>query len=188
MMTYRYFPLSPNRVILTSKRVSEGPMSDQSAARLGGAHSISLAELYCRHADWLAGRLRRLGVTGVDDVVQETYLRIAPYQARGEVRHPKSLLLRIATNLVAEEGRRSQRQRRNGASTTPWSDAPSQVEAVLLKQLILKLPQPERDIFMLSRFGGLTNEQIAGRLEVSVKTVERRITRALKQVDAQLRR
>ncbi|EGF96492.1 hypothetical protein BDIM_02970 [Brevundimonas diminuta ATCC 11568] len=41
---------------------------------------------------------------------------------------------------------------------------------------------------MLSRFGSLTNEQIASRLEVSVKTVERRISRALKQVDAQLRR
>ncbi len=70
----------------------------------------------------------------------------------------------------------------------PWTDAPVQTEALLLKQLILNLPQPERDIFMLSRFGGLTNEQIAGRLDLSVKTVERRITRALKQVDAQLRR
>ena len=72
---------------------------------------VSLGELYRSHSDWLSSRLHRLGVTGVDDVVQETYLRIAPYQARGEVRHPKSLLLRIATNLVAEEGRRVQRQR-----------------------------------------------------------------------------
>ena len=147
-----------------------------------------LDELYRHHARWLSIRLRRLGVVAVDDVIQETYLRIAPYQARGEVRHPKSLLLRIATNLVAEEGRRSQRQQRHVSSTTPWTDAATQVEAVLLKQLILQLPQPERDIFMLSRFGGLTNEQIAGRLEGSVKTVERRITRALKQVNDQLRR
>ncbi|WP_409516136.1 RNA polymerase sigma factor [Brevundimonas sp.] len=147
-----------------------------------------LGDLYRAHADWLSVRLRHLGVTGVDDVVQETYLRIAPYQARGEVRHPKSLLLRIATNLVAEEGRRTQRQRRHAATAPLWTDAPSQTEAVLLKQLVLKLPQPERDIFMLSRFGSLTNEQIASRLEVSVKTVERRISRALKQVDAQLRR
>ena len=162
-------------------------MTDQAAIRLGKSTS-GLGDLYLSHADWLTARLRHLGVTGVDDVVQETYLRIAPYQARGEVRHPKSLLLRIATNLVAEEGRRAQRQRRHAATTPPSADAASQTETVLLKQLILKLPQPERDIFMLSRFGGLTNEQIAGRLEVSVKTVERRISRALKQVDAQLRR
>lgn len=156
--------------------------------RLDEQERHGLSQLYAKHAGWLASRLGRLGVVAVDDVVQETYLRIAPYQARGEVRHPKSLLLRIATNLVAEEGRRSQQQRRHVSSTAPWTDAATQVEAVLLKQLILQLPQPERDIFMLSRFGGLTNEQIAGRLEVSVKTVERRITRALKQVDAQLRR
>nr|WP_314122993.1 RNA polymerase sigma factor [uncultured Brevundimonas sp.] len=147
-----------------------------------------MTELYTAHASWLSARLRSLGVTAVDDVVQETYVRIAPYQARGEIRHPKSLLLRIATNLVAEEGRRSQRQQRHAASTAPWADAPTQTETILLKQLILNLSQPERDIFMLSRFGGLTNEQIAERLEVSVKTVERRITRALKQVDSQLRR
>lgn len=155
--------------------------------RLDDHERRGLSQLYGQYSDWLSTRLRHLGVTGVDDVVQETYLRIAPYQARGEVRHPKSLLLRIATNLVAEEGRRAQRQRRH-AATPPSADAASQAETVLLKQLILKLPQPERDIFMLSRFGGLTNEQIAGRLEVSVKTVERRISRALKQVDAQLRR
>ena len=156
--------------------------------RLDDHERRGLSQLYGQYSDWLSSRLRLLGVTGVDDVVQETYLRIAPYQARGEVRHPKSLRLRIAINLVADEGRRAQRQRRHAATTPPSADAPSQTETVLLKQLVLKLPQPERDIFMLSRFGGLTNEQIAGRLEVSVKTVERRISRALKQVDAQLRR
>ncbi|MBN9466265.1 RNA polymerase sigma factor [Brevundimonas sp.] len=148
----------------------------------------TLNSLYRDHVRWLSARLRSLGVTAIDDIVQETYLRIAPYEARGEVRHPKSLLLRIATNLVAEEGRRAKLQQRHLNASTPWNDAAPQTEAVLLKQLILKLPQPERDIFILSRFGGLTNEQIAGRLEVSVKTVERRITRALKQVNDQLRR
>ncbi len=158
------------------------------SGRLEKVQRDGLSELYGQYADWLATRLRRLGVNSVDDVVQETYLRIAPYQARGEIRHPKSLLMRIATSLVAEEGRRTQRQRRHAASATFRTDAPAQTEAVLLKQLILQLPQPERDIFLLSRFGGLTNEQIAGRLALSVKTVERRISRALRQVDGQLRR
>ena len=37
--------------------------------------------MYGQYSDWLSARLRHLGVAGVDDVVQETYLRIAPYQA-----------------------------------------------------------------------------------------------------------
>ena len=156
--------------------------------RLDEHERHGLSQLYARHAGWLAARLRRLGVEAADDVVQETYLRIAPYQARGEIRHPKSLLLRIASSLVAEEGRRAQRRNRHASESSPWIDAPAQTETLLLKQLILQHPQPERDIFLFSRFEGLTNEQIAGRLEVSVKTVERRMTRALKQIDAQLRR
>lgn len=146
-------------------------------------------DLYRTHSGWLCRRiLSRFGDVMADDIVQETYIRIAPYQARGVIRHPKALLLRIAASLIAEEGRRLQRGSRLAHQTTPWAEAPTQTETVLLKQLILGLPQPERDIFMLSRFGGLTNEQIAGRLGLSVKTVERRISRALKQLDLHLRR
>lgn len=156
-------------------------------AQTRGVRESGMAELYRRHSAWLSSRLRRLGVNGVEDIVQETYLRIAPYQARGDVQHPKSLLLRIATNLIAEEGRRAQRRQRHVAESMGWSETPSQAEAVLIKQLVLGLPQPERDIFLLSRFEGLTNEQIAERLGVSVKTIERRMTRALKQIHGHLR-
>lgn len=146
-------------------------------------------DLYRTHSGWLRRRiLSRFGDVMADDIVQETYIRIAPYQAQGVIRQPKALLLKIAVSLIAEEGRRMQRRNRLAHQTTPWTEAPSQTETVLLKQLILGLPQPERDIFMLSRFGGLTNEQIAGRLGLSVKTVERRISRALKQLDLHLRR
>ena len=155
--------------------------------RLEEGERSGLSRLYALHSAWLSARLRHLGVNGVDDIVQETYLRIAPYQARGDVQHPKSLLLRIATNLVAEEGRRAQRRQSHIAQTTGWTETPSQAEAVLIKQLVLGLPQPEQDIFLLSRFEGLTNEQIAERLEVSVKTIERRMTRALKQIHGHLR-
>jgi RNA polymerase sigma factor (sigma-70 family) len=166
----------------------EAALAQGEGVGIRGASVDNLADLYHRHAAWLTRRLRASGVQAADDVVQETYLRIAPYQARGEIRHPKSLLLRIASSLVAEEGRRAQRRSRHATELSPLVDAPAQAETLLLKQLILQLPQPERDIFLFSRFEGLTNEQIAGRLEVSVKTVERRMTRALKQIDAQLRR
>ncbi len=46
--------------------------------------------------------------------------------------------------------------------------------------LVNKLPKRQRDVFLLSRESCLTNKEIAQRLDISVKTVERHMTEALK--------
>jgi RNA polymerase sigma-70 factor (ECF subfamily) len=135
-------------------------------------------------------RLRhRVGAQLAEDLVQETYLRAAVYLHAGEIRHPKALLLRIASNLTVDAQRRVRR-----ADTGPEAagagaafDAPGQTQAVLLKQVVLSLPGPLQEVFVLSRFGGLTYEQIGERLGVSVKTVEWRMSKALAHCAAQLR-
>ncbi|MNF04842.1 putative RNA polymerase sigma factor FecI [compost metagenome] len=63
-----------------------------------------------------------------------------------------------------------------------------QLETVFFRQMVLDLPQPLRDVFLLSRVGGLTNSQIADQLGISPKTVEWRMTRALARCAAQIRR
>src|SRR5437899_202312 len=57
--------------------------------------------------------------------------------------------------------------------------AADQDEAVLLRQLVSALPPPLRDVFVLSRFAGMTNQDVAAACGLSVKTVEWRMTRAL---------
>ena len=69
--------------------------------------SPTLSLLYERYAGWLTGRLRKLYGDAAEDLVQETYLRIAPYQSRGAIQHPKALLLRIARNIAVDQSRQS---------------------------------------------------------------------------------
>lgn len=52
----------------------------------------------------------------------------------------------------------------------------------LYQQLIRSLPPDEQEIFLLHRDGGLTYKQIAEQKNISVKTVEKKMSHALKEI------
>ena len=164
-----------------------------SSERLLKPEAGFVAELYARYADWLRARLvRRYGIQDAEDLTQDTWVRLAPLEETKDVRHPKALLLAIARNLAADRfGQRAGRERleREIVDTSGWGvEAETQTHSVILKELVLSLPQPLRDVFVLSRIGGLSNAQIGERLGISPKTVEWRMTKALAHCAAQLRR
>jgi RNA polymerase sigma-70 factor, ECF subfamily len=55
-----------------------------------------------------------------------------------------------------------------------------------LKMAMDELPDQCRAIFQLSRFGGLKYQEIAGQLNISVKTVESQVSKALKHLRIKL--
>lgn len=146
--------------------------------------------MQARHGDWLLRRLAaQYGRDDAEDLVQETWLRAAPYVASASVTHPKALLLTIASNLARNVGKKHDLRRAHAARTlVDAQEQPSQLTHVLAQQLLLGLPEPLRDVFVLSRIVGLTNHQIAEQLGISPKTVEGRMTKALAHCAAQLRR
>ena len=52
----------------------------------------------------------------------------------------------------------------------------------LIQEAVLALPDKCREVFQLSRSENLTNQEIATQLNISVKTVEAQITKALKRI------
>jgi len=52
----------------------------------------------------------------------------------------------------------------------------------IVEEAIRKLPEKCYAIFTMSRNGGLSNKEIANKLEISIKTVENQITIALKKI------
>ena len=149
-----------------------------------------LDALYRRYGAWLGGALRRRFGSAiapfVEDMVQETYFRVAPYQAAGVIRHPRAFLLRVASNITRDHLRRERLRIGSSAAAPVWEElagrghqTAEQMAALQLKETILALPAQYRDVFVLSRFGGLTYEEIAHHCGLSFKTVEWRMKKAL---------
>ncbi len=159
-------------------------------APLSGDVAGGLDDLYRRYAGWLGSVLRRqLGsfAAEAEDIVQETYIRASRYGRADANRHPKALLRQIAINLARDHMRRNVIR---GGLAQPIDDidpsadgrlsvAPEQESELLLKQIVLALPTRYRDVFVLSRFTGMSNEEIASHFGISVKTVEWRMSKAL---------
>lgn len=149
-----------------------------------------------RDARWLHRLLLRnlrLSPTEVDDIVQDTWLRILR-SPPGPVAHPRAFLSRIALNLFRDQRRREQLRRDKHHLLAANDIAPPQAQALheqeaerLIEQIIIDLPEPLRDVFVLSRFRRMTNHDIAEHLGISVKTVEWRIGKAMEQCMKKLR-
>jgi RNA polymerase sigma factor (sigma-70 family) len=131
---------------------------------------------YRQHRPWLVRFLaHRFGSAISEDLVQEAFARTL--KAGTEVRNPRAFLVKVAIRAAREAARRHP-QPIDIQTLFPAFEAPSGNEAAVLEQAILRLPKPLREVFLLSRFGGLSNVEIAHRCNLSVKRVEARITKA----------
>jgi RNA polymerase sigma factor (sigma-70 family) len=162
--------------------------------RARGEHRLALGMLYRRYAGWLRRTLRRrYGQEAADDLVQETYLRLAGAMTRQPILYPKALLSSVASNLARDQGRRSLVASRaaavfaNDRAAGDAAAAADQVELVLYKQILALMPDVYRDVYVLSRFAGLTYGQIAAHFGVTVKVVEWRMSQALAHCAKHLR-
>jgi RNA polymerase sigma-70 factor (ECF subfamily) len=126
-----------------------------------------------------------------EDIAQETFLRV--WKTREAIQPNKSffsLIARISTNLCYDHFRHMEVRHRHEDTISEFGklqfDDPEAVTlATILQEEIQKvvndkLPDKCRNIFILSRIEGKSNPEIAELLDLSVRTVENQIYRALK--------
>lgn len=131
------------------------------------------------------------------EIVQETFVRL--WDRRASLRSDLPLpgyLFRIARNLIRDAAKHRSVQIRHESDVPPpersETDDPERwLHMRLLEERLAgiirdELPDKCREVFVLSRVEGWTNGEIAGRLGISVKTVENQITKALKIVRRKL--
>jgi RNA polymerase sigma-70 factor (ECF subfamily) len=151
--------------------------------------TAELEAAFRTHGRWLLDFLRkRFGYEAAEDLAQEAYVRIA--RTRPGLRSPKAVLAITALNAARDQARRRAVRPRLTSVEQALEQAsclPDQAEALMLKEVVLCLPHNLRAVFLLSRFAGLTYEEIAQQRGVSVKTVEGHMTKALAICAARLR-
>ncbi len=124
-----------------------------------------------------------------DDLTQEAYIRVFGRKKDDAVKEPIRLLYRIARNLLIDRSRRAQTRPKMAsfdqetdiaqAAPSPAMMAQVQDELAILRTAVANLPERCQEVFILSRFEGLSYAEIADRLGITVKTVENHMGRAI---------
>ncbi len=126
------------------------------------------------------------------DLVQEVFTRV--WQNRDKLdpgQSVKAYLFRIGYNLAVDHLRKKTHQpdalEADPAHEPSYLDEPQFDLREKLQAAIESLPEPLRVVFTMSRFEESTYAEIAEALEISIKTVESRMSRALKELRDQLK-
>ncbi|HEU4459583.1 MAG TPA: sigma-70 family RNA polymerase sigma factor [Methylibium sp.] len=149
-----------------------------------------LETLFREHRQWLLDRVRRRteSVASAEDVVSETFLRVATYRSLDEVREPRALLTTLAKRVVFELWRRRDLERAylEELATAEVATYPSpeerlsMVEALNAVETALDRLSPKaRQAFLYCQLSDMTYAEIGERLNVSASMVRQYVAQAM---------
>lgn len=154
--------------------------------------SHPVADLVLRLYPALLARLRyRVGRAESEDIVQDLYLRIRGLPKDREIREPRSYIFRAADNLATDAARRASPYADDlpdVADAAPGVDQTIDARRRLraLRATIEAMPERQRTAFVLAKYHGLSQDQIAERMGISRSGVEKLLVKAMSRCRAAL--
>ncbi len=132
----------------------------------------------------------RLRGPDVEDVAQETYVHLLQSAQADVIQNPRAFLFKTASNLIVDRARyRKVRERYAethedpdaGISRLPEPEDAAHFECQFerFQEVLNELSPLCRHAFLLNLVDGLSNAEIAERLDVSKRTVERYMIKAI---------
>ncbi len=153
--------------------------------------SDPVGTLYREHHGWLLGWLRSK-LQGSDlaaDLAQDTFLRLVHQRDRQDrLQEPRAWLTTVARGLVIDHWRRQSLERAwlETLAALPEALTPSPEEQHLALELLTQLScmveglrAPVRQAFLMARVDGLKHAEIAQRLGITQRSVERYLAEAM---------
>lgn len=128
----------------------------------------------------------------IDDIVQETYVRVCQFNSKSRVFEPQALMVTTARNLALDHLKRAERKLCSEFDEEVFEDFESQCgkdptlstvvsnqEFGLFCEAVRLLPPQCRRAFVMKKVYGYSQNEIARKLQISESTVEKHIARGL---------
>ncbi|KAA6301337.1 MAG: ECF RNA polymerase sigma factor SigW [Candidatus Ordinivivax streblomastigis] len=133
-------------------------------------------------------------IEAASDVAQEVFMKVWEKQAQLNNDNLKSLLYKIANDMLITNYRKEVSRSDFGQSMKHDSDFGQSPEDEMLfnefassyAKALEQMPEAQRTVFLMSRNDELKYHEIAERLDISVKTVEKRMSAALQMLRTEL--
>ena len=131
----------------------------------------------------------------IDDVSQETFLRAYKAEKEKEIEHPKAFLFQIAKNLMLSEFSRKARKITDYIEDYDGtqellntdnleSNVMAQQKLGIYCEAVASLPTQCRRVVIMKKVYGMQNKEIARRLDLSVSTVEKHLSKGIRRLNS----
>ena len=152
----------------------------------------SVLDAFIEHRDVLFSYFARklLKPEDIEDLLHDTFMVAFKSESNRQIKSPKGYLFVVARNLLSKKFAKESRMRTKSideadfnvikADTVPADQSVHyKLEMEALIKSIEVLPEQCRRVFIYKKFHGLSQKQIASKMQISTSTVERHITIAL---------
>jgi RNA polymerase sigma-70 factor, ECF subfamily len=167
-------------------------------AEVPGAAPLTFAYVFRTHAAYVLGLVRRLGVGASDaeDVAQEVFLAVhaglVQFEGRSKL---KTWICSICLHKVQDFRRQASRRREHVSADpvlvqtdTPHEGLVRKQHVQLLDEIIKRLPDPQRQVFVLYEVEELSMSDIARIMRCPIFTAYGRLRDARREVKRQFER
>ncbi|MBB6522538.1 RNA polymerase sigma factor [Pseudoteredinibacter isoporae] len=175
-------------------------MSDKSS-KPSGSHDGVLSRTFLENIGQLKSYLGRFFSSShdIEDILQDTYIKAVEAEKRYTINTPKAFLYKVSKNLALNYHDRAAQKLTDGIEDFDSLE-------VLFKSISLEdqfeqedrfqqfclaakqLPPKCRKVFILKKVYGLSNSEIAERLNISISTVDKHLAKGLLQCREELQR